>query len=412
MTKIDDKRVPALRFKGFNDDWAQRKLGKLSKIKSGQTPSSHDNSNYYPPQINWIRTGDLTNSKIISVDKLLSKKGAEKLTVFPKNTVVIAMYGGFNQIGRTGLLTFPSTINQALAAISPNPLINSNFLLQLLNKNIYTWRRVAASSRKDPNITKKDIENQKFDFPSLFEQEKISKLISLIDKLITLQQRKTEQLKLLKKAMLQKGFTNKSAPTLRFKGFSKAWTEYPLGNLGKACSGYGFPNSEQGGNKGIPFYKVSDMNLAGNEDEMIYANNYVTDAQIDRNNWKPIVDVPAIFFAKVGAAVLLNRKRLCKRPFLLDNNTMAYSLNKNILSTQFTKSLFETINLPSFIQVGALPSYNTNDIESIKVKIPKIDEQEKIGILLKKIERLITRQQSKIKKLHSTKQFLLQNMFI
>ncbi|MBI1698653.1 type I restriction-modification system, specificity subunit S, partial [Lactobacillus crispatus] len=93
-------------------------------------------------------------------------------------------------------------------------------------------------------------------------------------------------------------------------------------------------------------------------------------------------------------------------------NTMAYSLNKNILSTQFTKSLFETINLPSFIQVGALPSYNTNDIESIKVKIPKIDEQEKIGILLKKIERLITRQQSKIKKLQSTKQFLLQNMFI
>lgn len=258
-------------------------------------------------------------------------------------------------------------------------------------------------------------EFKKMIFPTpqtLNEKEKIGNLISQINSLVSLQQRKTEQLKLLKKAMLQKGFTNKSAPTLRFKGFSKAWTEYPLGNLGKACSGYGFPNSEQGGNKGIPFYKVSDMNLAGNEDEMIYANNYVTDAQIDRNNWKPIVDVPAIFFAKVGAAVLLNRKRLCKRPFLLDNNTMAYSLNKNILSTQFTKSLFETINLPSFIQVGALPSYNTNDIESIKVKIPKIDEQEKIGILLKKIERLITRQQSKIKKLHSTKQFLLQNMFI
>ena len=256
------------------------------------------------------------------------------------------------------------------------------------------------------------MQESRITIPFISEQEEISKTLNQISNLIKLQQRKMEQLKLLKKAMLQKGFTNKSAPTLRFKGFSKAWTEYPLGNLGKACSGYGFPNSEQGGNKGIPFYKVSDMNLAGNEDEMIYANNYVTDAQIDRNNWKPIVDVPAIFFAKVGAAVLLNRKRLCKRPFLLDNNTMAYSLNKNILSTQFTKSLFETINLPSFIQVGALPSYNTNDIESIKVKIPKIDEQEKIGILLKKIERLITRQQSKIKKLHSTKQFLLQNMFI
>lgn len=286
------------------------------------------------------------------------------------------------------------------------------FLFYLIQSPKFRYISNISSGSKMPRSDWNLVSNYKFNVPATFEQTSIGKTLKLIDTLITLQQRKLEQLKLLKKAMLQKCFTKKSAPTLRFKGFSKAWTEYPLGNLGKARSGYGFPNSEQGGNKGIPFYKVSDMNLSGNEDEMIYANNYVTDAQIDRNNWKPIVDVPAIFFAKVGAAVLLNRKRLCKRPFLLDNNTMAYSLNKNILSTQFTKSLFETINLPSFIQVGALPSYNTNDIESIKVKIPKIDEQEKIGILLKKIERLITRQQSKIKKLQSTKQFLLQNMFI
>lgn len=322
-----------------------------------------------------------------------------------KGDIILTVRAPVGEVAKTN---YDVVLGRGVAGIRGNDFIFH--LLTLMNINNY-WNKFSTGSTFE-SINSNDIKKAIVNIPPQLEQGKIGKLLNTLNNLIALQQRKMEQLKLLKKAMLQKGFTNKSAPTLRFKGFSKAWTEYPLGNLGKACSGYGFPNSEQGGNKGIPFYKVSDMNLAGNEDEMIYANNYVTDAQIDRNNWKPIVDVPAIFFAKVGAAVLLNRKRLCKRPFLLDNNTMAYSLNKNILSTQFTKSLFETINLPSFIQVGALPSYNTNDIESIKVKIPKIDEQEKIGILLKKIERLITRQQSKIKKLQSTKQFLLQNMFI
>lgn len=59
---------------------------------------------------------------------------------------------------------------------------------------------------------------------------------------------------------------------------------------------------------------------------MAIAYNYVTTAQIVTHRWTPIEELPAVFFAKVGAAVMLNQKRLCCFPFLLDNNTMAYSL--------------------------------------------------------------------------------------
>lgn len=100
--------------------------------------------------------------------------------------------------------------------------------------------------------------------------------------------------------------TKKSdAPAIRFKGFSDAWEQRKLGDIGKARSGVGFPDADQGGVTGVPFFKVSDMNLDGNENEMIVANNYVTAEQIADHRWSPITELPAIFFAKVGAAVML-----------------------------------------------------------------------------------------------------------
>ena len=148
---------------------------------------------------------------------------------------------------------------------------------------------------------------------------------------------------------------------------------------------------EQGGNEGVPFFKVSDMNLAGNELALVHSNNYVTDEQITRRSWKPIADVPAILFAKVGAAVMLNRKRLVTMPFLLDNNTMAYSFSYDLWDTDFGRALFETLDLPSLVQVGALPSYNASDVESMLVTIPpSIEEEREIGAFFNKLDSLIT----------------------
>ena len=200
-------------------------------------------------------------------------------------------------------------------------------------------------------------------------------------------------------------------PKIRFKGFTDEWKQRELGEIGKARSGVGFPDTEQGLTSGIPFFKVSDMNNEGNENEMTIANNYVTDTQIACRRWTPIKELPAIFFAKVGAAVMLNRKRLCRFPFLFDNNTMVYSLGKDMWNADFAKVLFETIDLTSLIQVGALPSYNTGDVEAIEVMIPKVLEQNKIGTYFKTLENLINFHQHKYEKYKNTKNALLEKMF-
>ena len=200
-------------------------------------------------------------------------------------------------------------------------------------------------------------------------------------------------------------------PAIRFKGFSDTWEQRKLGDIGKARSGVGFPDADQGGVTGVPFFKVSDMNLDGNENEMIVANNYVTAEQIADHRWSPITELPAIFFAKVGAAVMLNRKRLCRFPFLLDNNTMAYSLTPTKWDADFAKALFGTVDLTSLVQVGALPSYNAGDVESKGIYLPSLFEQEQIGAFFKLLDNLITLHQRKYDKLTNVKKSMLEKMF-
>ena len=204
---------------------------------------------------------------------------------------------------------------------------------------------------------------------------------------------------------------NRKTPKLRFKGFTDAWEQRKLGEIGKCQSGIGFPDAEQGGKNGTPFYKVSDMNNSGNEQEMTYANNYVTDEQIIRKNWKPIMEVPAVIFAKVGAAIMLNRKRLCRFSFLLDNNTMAYKFGEK-WDTNFGKTIFEKIDLTELIQIGALPSYNTTDVENIDIKMPTdMNEQRVLGQYFASLDNLITLHQRKLERLKNVKKSMLDKMF-
>ena len=200
-------------------------------------------------------------------------------------------------------------------------------------------------------------------------------------------------------------------PQLRFAGFDDTWEQRKLGEVGKARSGVGFPDTEQGGTIGVPFFKVSDMNSDGNENEMTVANNYVTAEQIAAHRWSPIEEVPALFFAKVGAAVMLNRKRLCRFPFLLDNNTMAYSLSSTEWDADFAKALFETIDLTSLVQVGALPSYNAGNVEAMEISMPSLSEQGRIGEFFKQLDNLITLHQRKYDKLTNVKKSMLEKMF-
>ena len=244
---------------------------------------------------------------------------------------------------------------------------------------------------KVTSISKTALQNTDILYPkSATEQAAIGRYFRNLDNLITLHQRKCVFLFGFFQAFISMIFT---ASTF-------SWEQRKLGDIGKARSGVGFPDADQGGVTGVPFFKVSDMNLDGNENEMIVANNYVTAEQIADHRWSPITELPAIFFAKVGAAVMLNRKRLCRFPFLLDNNTMAYSLSPTKWDADFAKALFGTVDLTSLVQVGALPSYNAGDVESMGIYLPSLFEQEQIGAFFKLLDNLIT--------LHQRQPFFIQ----
>ena len=272
--------------------------------------------------------------------------------------------------------------------------------ISLLSERItaYLESCSSGSSNSQKRVTPEIIMSSEIIAPSLAEQRRIGAFFDRLDSLITLHQRKYDKLCVLKKSMLDKMFPKGGSlyPEIRFAGFTDPWEQRKLGELGFAQSGIGFPDAEQGGSEGIPFFKVSDMNTPGNERELVISNNYVTADQIARMSWHPICQVPAIFFAKVGAAVLLNRKRLVNEPFLLDNNTMAFSMDPNRLDSQFGQSLFERIDLTSLVQVGALPSYNASDVEDMAVSLPDhMDEQRRIGAFFDHLDSLITLHQRK-----------------
>ena len=283
--------------------------------------------------------------------------------------------------------------------VRPQTNISSQFLhTRLETGSIKADIRARAVGQTMPSINTEILKITPLVLPtSAAEQEQIGSYFAAIDNLITLHQRKFEKLTNVKKSMLEKMFpqNGSSYPEIRFKGFTDPWEQRKLGDIGKARSGVGFPDADQGGLTGVPFFKVSDMNSDGNENEMTVANNYVTTEQIADHRWSPITELPAIFFAKVGAAVMLNRKRLCRFPFLLDNNTMAYSLSPTKWDADFAKALFGTVDLTSLVQVGALPSYNAGDVESMEIYLPSLLEQEQIGAYFKHLDNLITLHQRK-----------------
>ena len=172
------------------------------------------------------------------------------------------------------------------------------------------------------------------------------------------------------------------------------WEVKSLGELGEFKSGSGFPIDEQGGSNGVPFYKVSDMNLPENEIFMNISNNYISEEQVLKLKLKPI-NKEAIIFAKVGAAIFLERKRLAKC-FLIDNNMMALVPK---IPSFYLKYYLDFIRLSKYAQTGALPAYNASDLKIIQIPIPPHPEQNKIADILSTWDKAIQQTQSLVQKL-------------
>ena len=411
----DGMNKPAIRFAGFTDAWEQRKLKEIAdKVteKNGNLTVRETFTNSAEYGIISQRDffdHDISNAENIGGYYVVRNEDF----VYNPRISVTAPVGPINRnkLGRNGVMSPLYTVFRThdIDTEYLEWFFKSDYWHSFMNFNGDSGARSDRFSIKDAVFFEMPIP-----LPSIDEQRRIGVLLNQINNLITLHQREYAKLVNIKASMLEKMFPKDGSayPEVRFAGFTDAWEQRKLGDIGKARSGVGFPDADQGGLTGVPFFKVSDMNSDGNENEMAVANNYVTAEQIAVHRWSLITELPAIFFAKVGAAVMLNRKRLCRFPFLLDNNTMAYSLSPTKWDADFAKALFGTVDLTSLVQVGALPSYNAGDVESMEIYLPSLLEQAQIGAYFKHLDNLITLHQRKLEKLQNIKKSMLEKMFV
>lgn len=159
----------------IHPDWPFVPLGDLFETKSGTTPSRRRTDFFRDGTIPWVKTLDLRDGPIRSTDEKITSQALDEthLSILPVGTVLVAMYGGFNQIGRTGVLEIEATHNQAMTALLPTPKVNPYFLNTILIASKDHWKMVANSTRKDPNITKTDVLAFRLPLPPVDTQKAI-----------------------------------------------------------------------------------------------------------------------------------------------------------------------------------------------------------------------------------------------
>ncbi|MCF3106355.1 restriction endonuclease subunit S [Streptomyces roseoverticillatus] len=158
------------------EGWNVRGIGEICSVGSGGTPPRKEGAKFFTHGgVPWVKTLDLTEGEVSATSETLTPLAVKsaRLRTYPPGSVLVAMYGGWEQIGRTGILSLPATVNQAISALEPGSDVDPVYLLCALQHGRPRWRRVAASSRKDPNITKDDVRKFLIPLPPLEEQAKI-----------------------------------------------------------------------------------------------------------------------------------------------------------------------------------------------------------------------------------------------
>ncbi|HEI4225191.1 TPA: restriction endonuclease subunit S [Escherichia coli] len=246
--------------------------------------------------------------------------------------------------------------------------------------------------------------------PPFLEQKKIAQILSTWDKAISVTEKLLTNSQQQKKALMQQLLTGKKRlldeDGVRFSG---EWVHGQLGDLCAFKGGFAFKEVYQGQSMGeLPFIKVSDMNLLGNERNIEYSNNWVSFETAKLMKAKPFPE-SSIVFAKVGAALLLNRRRILLRPTIIDNNMMA-AVPSNAADTEFLYQLLMAIDFARFVQEGAVPSINQGDLSSFKLSYPYVEEQQKIAAVLSAADAEISTLEKKLACLKDEKKALMQQL--
>ena len=385
MDKKPEKLVPEVRFKGFTDDWEQHKLRKVACIN----PKTNIPDNFKYVDLESVVGTSLIKAKLTTKQLAPSRaqRVAKKGDIFYQT---VRPYQKNNFLFDINNYDFQYVFSTGYAQLRSE--INNYFLFSYLQRQRFVnliLRRSTGTSY--PAISSKDLSEIKIIFPrNSKEQENIGKIINLIDALITLQQRKLEQLKQLKKAMLQYLLPTekKSDPLIRNKNYNNKWDTTTFSKL---------LNYERPEN-----YIVTNTNYRKNGIPVLTANkSFILGYTNEPNVYNK------------GEAIIFDdftlENKFVNFPFMIKSSAIKILTSKVNYSLYF---IFQLLQHTKFIKEGHARHY-ISVVQKQTVRIPpSYEEQESISDTFSRIQSLIKLQQNKIDQYTTLKKYLLQKMFI
>lgn len=200
----------------------------VTNIGSGTTPKSGEARYYDNANIPWLNSGDLNNGLVTTTSKCINEAALQDysaLHFYPKGSVVVAMYGA--SIGKTGIIDFETTVNQACCVLSPNEKEISSYFLQLLLQLSKEKFLLESFGGTQPNISQKVVANLLIDVPSREEQEAIAayldKECEKIGRQIELLERKADAYSRLRHSLINRAVTRGLNPNAPLKPSGLRW---------------------------------------------------------------------------------------------------------------------------------------------------------------------------------------------
>lgn len=381
--------------------WSKKRLFDLCQFIPGKAHES-----FIDPLGEYI----CVNSKFVSTEGRVAKTCNRNISPAKKDDILLVMSDLPNgrALAKCYLVEEDNrfAVNQRVCILRPRAGYDPRMLFQLFNRNAYFLSF-------DDGVNQTHLLNSVFEKCELVvpndyeEQNHIGTALSDADALIEGLERLIAKKRLIKQGAMQELLTGRR----RLPGFSGEWKNFRLSEHGKFLSGSGFPLVYQGHSSGdYPFFKVSDFSGESNAIRLTRANHYI-DSDIQRQLGARIFPPKAIVFAKIGAAIFLERKRMIAQASCLDNNMAAFVLQDTGLCVDLILAKFQFFALGDLVSSTALPAISSSDLKAIEFFLPKaLDEQEAIAGVLNDMDAEIQALEDRLEKAQQIKEGMMQTL--
>lgn len=390
--------TPNIRFKGFTDDWEQRKLLDYIEVSSlknrTETYSKEDVLsvsgdfgivNQIEFQGRSFAGASVANYGVVETGDIVYTKSPLKANPYGiikankgKAGIVSTLYAVYK--------TRENTDSEFVQVYFEQDARMNNYMQPLVNKG----------AKNDMKVSDENALKGLVSFPKKAEQIAISRYFDAIDNLITLHQRKCDEMKKIKKFMLQKMFpkNGQKNPEIRFDGFTDDWEQRKLGEVVEFLDTIRKPLE---GAKRIsgpyPYYGASGI--------VDYVDGYLFDEEL-------------VLLSEDGANITDRNYHVC---FLASgkywvNNHAHVLRTKDGNENNFVCNSLERKDYKQYNSGMAMPKLNQEVCRGIPISCPDFDEQKKIGDYFRNLDHLITLHQRKVETLKNLKKYMLQNMFV